>query len=419
MEEKSKTWFSKQYNRICRILLTPFFYSIGRVFSHGATHFTFFFIVLFGTLYLWEKNNREDIRTHNVALDVGWTNPYYEQKGLGVFKDSIKNLKIHFELNSKDAENRTDGKYHNRILLEFDGEGPLKRNNLKYGDSYLAATPARYDSIRIALFGDPIISNISFAIESDSFIKYDTIPKPIYIEKVDSSFIKWMKEKFPQSETNPNDSNSLFIEGEPEILVDDRNPGTYIENPDTTRYLHFWEDQGSTFVLKLIPKQYNFNNELRSPCQRVYIYSDALGVQKNDPYYYYYINFPSEKISGNLVLDFKVSDLAESTSDFNYVREINLQYNYVYPEPDVINNGYIKYCTKEKMAQIVKNHGIVIQAIDTNALNESNNHAFLYSVLVGTGLAFLIDIIIQLIKEIRNFNRRFGNRSAHRGSDPL
>ena len=228
-----------------------------------------------------------------------------------------------------------------------------------------------------------------------------------------------MKEKFPQSETNPKDSNSLFIEGEPEILVDDRNPGTYIENPDTTRYLHFWEDQGSTFVLKLIPKQYNFNNELRSPCQRVYIYSDALGVQKNDPYYYYYINFPSEKISGNLVLDFKVSDLAESTSDFNYVREINLQYNYVYPEPDVINNGYIKYCTKEKMAQIVKNHGIVIQAIDTNALNESNNHAFLYSVLVGTGLAFLIDIIIQLIKEIRNFNRRFGNRSAHRGSDPL
>ena len=55
---------------------------------------------------------------------------------------------------------------------------------------------------------------------------------------------------------------------------------------------------------------------------------------------------------------------------------------------------------------IQKNHGIIIQAVDVKSLNHLNNLSFLYSVLVGTGLAFLIDVFIQLIKELRRVNQK-------------
>jgi hypothetical protein len=108
-----------------------------------------------------------------------------------------------------------------------------------------------------------------------------------------------------------------------------------------------------------------------------------------------------------LKFEFKASDLT-SPDDFNftYAQNSHLQYNYVFPQPDIINNGYIEYHTKEKIEAIKKNQGVIIQAVDVKSLNHLNNLSFLYSVLVGTGLAFLIDVFIQLIKELRRVNNR-------------
>lgn len=205
------------------------------------------------------------------------------------------------------------------------------------------------------MFSDPILEDISFKIVPDDFIKDDTVPDA-YIEF--------------------SDSNTF-------LYVENWGPGILLLEKDTTKYTSYLEDNDSVFVLKVIPAKYNksgqvlfSNGEFRSPCQTITLYSNELGVDDNEPYYYYYINLLSTNISGSLSFDFKVSNLTKYGSNFQYTKEKYLQYNYVFPVPDIINNGYIEYHTKEKMEQIMQNHGVIIQAVDINALNKSNNKAF-------------------------------------------
>ena len=405
----------KCYSAALRLLKTPFFYFIGKTFSHGGVHFAFLVITFILITYLWQNNNNEDIKPHNIALDVSWTNKYhaYTKKGDKDLRDSIKNLKIHFELNSKATEEITNGNYHNRLILEFDGEGPLKKQKFKNIDScFVVYNENKNDSIQITLYGDPLLSDIKYEIVPDSIIRPDSIPA-VTMECYDQETVDaWKSDRlvFIESSENTQESDntsSPFVMSEPVVLFEQKYNWMKIEIPDTTKHIHHFENGDSTFILKLLPSKYKIDKVVRSPNQKVTIYSDALGVKKNDPYYYYFISIPSDNMAGNLVLDFKVSDLVQNNVNLNYTNDKYLQYEYVFPVPDRINNGYIEYHTKEKMDQIVRNHGVVIQAVDINALNKSNNNAFLYSVLVGTGLAFILDIIVQLIREIRNLNRNF------------
>lgn len=81
-------------------------------------------------------------------------------------------------------------------------------------------------------------------------------------------------------------------------------------------------------------------------------------------------------------------------------------YNYIYPEPDYIGNGYIMYRGEESISKVSKNQGIIIQATDIDAQNRNTKKGIISSVLVGTGTALFFDILIQLIRELRNVNRR-------------
>lgn len=402
---------------ILRMLQTPPFYYIGKVFSHGGMHFLFLVITLVACAYFYFKNTTSDIKPHNVAIDVSWTNKYWAwtKKGNELIGDSIKNLKIFFELNSKITEEETNGKYHNRVILRFDGDGPLKLGKFKNFDANVVAYNERKnDSIKVSLFGDPVISNIMYRVVPDSIVKPDSLPDYTHTY-VDSSMIKaWHQGKLGFVEAskdnkvddNKNDSNKYHaLEAEPIVVAVHQYNGMRVGEADTTLYVDYRENHDSTFVLKLLPAKCKYDDVWISPKQKVFIYSDDFGVKEDEPYYYYYITFPSDRIAGNLEFNFKVSDLVDNYSGFKYTKDMYLQYEYVYPEPDVVNNGYIKYYTKEKMDQIVRNHGVIIQAVDINALNKTNNNAFLYSVLVGTGLAFIIDILIQLVREIRNLNR--------------
>lgn len=410
----------KIYSIILRILQTPPFYFIGKAFSHGGMHFLFLIITFVACAYFYFKNTSSEIKPHNISIDVSWARKYracidYEYK---LISDSIKNLKVFLELNSKITEEETNGKYHNRLILRFDGDGPLQMKGFRNFDCHFVEYNERMtDSIKVALFGDPIISDIMYRVVSDSIVKPDSLPH-YTVEHDDSAMIKaWRQGKLTfvgldkeEDSQNPP-KESLFEEGEPEVTVLQSNYMKLV-GTDTTKYVHYRENHDSTFVLKLLPVKCKYDDAVISPKQKVYIYSDDFGVKKDEPYYYYFITFPSDKIAGSLEFNFKVSDLVDNKSDFKYIKDMYLQYEYVYPEPDVINNGYIKYYTKEKMDQIVRNHGVIIQAVDINALNKSNNDAFLYSVLVGTGLAFIIDILIQLVRELRSLNRNRRNNNS-------
>ncbi len=397
MSKTNKNSFVRNiYNQIVKLLVTPLFNTIAKVLSHGATHFLFFFIITALTSYFWYQNSKVDITPHNIAFDIGWTNKYeaVAKKDFITLKDSISNLEIHLELNSQDAQIKTGGRYHNRLVLQFDGKGKEQvipddqkhpsisfvTKNVNQGDE---------DSVYIKLFSVPLLSDLFIDVKADHWVKADSVPD---IKAV------------------VHDSNSFSFE---QVWGD----GIYIGNSDTTEYIHSKESDDSIHVLKLVPKKYEIEGKLRSPKQTISLYSDDFGVRENNPYYYYFISFPTTRIAGDLVLDFKVSDLSSNEKlNLFYSSDKYLQFGYIFPEPDVVNNGYIVYNTKNKMTEIQNNHGVIIQATDINSLNKMNSKSFLYSVLIGTAIAFLLDIIIQLIRELRNLNNRNRGKNRNIGS---
>lgn len=374
------------YSFFYRILITPPLRIASIIFSHGLTHFFALLVTGFITGWLFFENSTIDINPHHIGIDLQWTNQLaaFLPEGTVAVEDSIRNLNIHLELNSNDAIAKTNGKYKNRLVLEFDGGEPIKQPT-KDGVKYALLdfrSQGEEDSVMIKLFGDPILSDVRLDIVPEGYIFDSSQVSSGWTAVTDSlsDTIGWVGAHLP-----------IYI----------------ISNPDTTKYVYQRDNNDSVFTIKLIPAKYDVNGKTKSPRQKVYIYSNNLGVDKNNPYYYYFMAFPSSKLSGDLKFDFMASDLTQPNGfNFSYAQNSHLQYNYVFPQPDIINNGYIEYHTKEKIEAIKKNHGVIIQAVDVKSLNHLNNMSFLYSVLVGTGLAFLIDVFIQLIRELRRVNEK-------------
>ena len=145
--------------------------------------------------------------------------------------------------------------------------------------------------------------------------------------------------------------------------------------------------------------------------QKVEIYSNNLGVKSNSPYYYYYIGLDIPETSDGQTAKHPFTTFSFQLGDhvrfknLGYIHQNkDLKYNFIYPEPDVINGAWIYYYKKETIDKVRANHGVVIQSEDIQALNKSNKENFLYSVLVGLFAALFFDIFIQLIREWRNIN---------------
>lgn len=192
---------------------------------------------------------------------------------------------------------------------------------------------------------------------------------------------------------------SVYIE--PAIKDSDAKLDTIYETSDTTWIgsIPIKTDTSPNCISTFIPP-------IDAKCN-VSFFSDEFGVESNNPYYYYYISIPSQKFVDGLSVELSTTDEKKKGLLGLYSNnDKSLQYTYVFPEPDLIGNGKIIYTSKEKKESIGRNKGIVIQAVDINVLNSQNRKAFLYSVLVGTGFAFLLDIIIQLIRELKRLQRR-------------
>ena len=379
------TW-EKVLSFLYRILITPPMRIVSIVFSHGLTHFFALLITGFITGWLFFDNSTIDIKPHHIGIDLQWTNKYFAlgDEGDIPLEDSIRDLDIHIELNSNDAFLKTDGKYKNRLVLEFEGNNSIiQPHNHKNGNPYPVFAPitqGKEDSIMIKVYSNPILSDASIVIIPENSI-------------YDKSFAK-------KSWSIHHDSTSILS-----VSSEETFPYYMIPNPDSTRYVYQYINNDSVLTIKMIPAKYDVYGKMRSPRQTVNIYSNNFGVDEDNPYYYYFIAIPSSKLSGSLKFDFKASDLTHPDDfNFSYAQNSHLQYNYVFPQPDIINNGYIEYHTKEKIEAIKKNHGVIIQAVDVKSLNHLNNLSFLYSVLAGTCLAFVIDIFIQLIRELRRVN---------------
>lgn len=370
MEIMNKNPFRKFYDGIINVLLLPVFRAVATVFSHGATHFIFCIIIGIVTFLLLTKD-QDKITPHNLDVFVGYLSNYKDEyKEMKLSSETIDNVSIQVILNSNGIKAATNGKYSNGVTVSFDGK-TIKRVIHTPEKPKNAFSPATYSTISF-------LDSIVVAIDSDPAIGKCEVNTSI-------SPVLGYSEAFVDSVTGFVTREKLLIAG------------------NTDLNYHIIKYNTGKVASCIAPRTYSEGKTRHN----VTFFSNEIGVQENDPYYYYYISFPKFEFSGDLQITFSVSDLVdkENNSDIHSQNK-NLQYNFIYPEPDVIGNGYISYFTQEKKEQLRNNRGVVIQAVDIDAQNRQNRFAFLFSVLVGTGFAFLLDIIIQLIRELRRLQER-------------
>lgn len=74
----------------------------------------------------------------------------------------------------------------------------------------------------------------------------------------------------------------------------------------------------------------------------------------------------------------------------------------VFPPPNIVKPDFIGWRGKEKIQEISSNSGILLFFEDLNRKAKTDREVFLCTVLLGTALAFLLDIIVNLIIKWRN-----------------
>ena len=379
MEKKDRN--QSLYNKVINVLKSPFFRTFANVFSHGGTHFVVMLVVLVAAVYYGFYNNQSNIIPQNIGLHIGWASvesPIVQDVYKGYIpKDSIDNVKVNVILNSKELELKTDGKYQNGIIVEFDG----KSKNYAFMDTVSKKASTNFqDSVKISLYSEPRIKSWDVKAEYDPTIA---------------------------------NHNNIHIEGD-KIYKDStwwegktKHVTTYVYTAPTDSKLQCDTISHDEYIdASLFPADYQayYGQATRN---YVCFYSNEIKPKNDSPYYYYYFNLPPAKNANIQSINFQISDpIIIDRFGMKYTQGKNLQYSYIFPEPDAVRNGMIEYNSAKKREEIRKNQGVIIQAVDVDELNKQNRRAFLYSVLIGTAFAFLLDIIVQLIRELRRLQRR-------------
>ena len=350
-------------------LLTRSIFRIpANVLSHGASHFSLF-VIIFVSIFFYRKylNEKEVIQPHTIDVHLGRVTDYNEKYR----KDNIPTIPLHnvgikLVLDNPTFRSHTNGKFSSGLEVSFDGKAVNRLLYYPNDEEYVKGGPQYkevllLDSVVLSVISNPRIENYSSAAYLDSIVGEN---QETFMDSLGYKVRKVQIHKVPDTQLDY---------------------ATKMESD-------------SSIVLSIAPQD-SYKDSL---LHKAYIFSDELGVKKDDPYYYYFISFHNVNFTGELHIAFDISGTAGS--DAEMIRDYkgkNMQYNYIYPEPDRICNGKIEYFTEEKKQLIMKNRGVIIQAVDIDALNQRTQESFLLSVLFGTAVAFLLDIVIQLVRELR------------------
>ena len=154
-------------------------------------------------------------------------------------------------------------------------------------------------------------------------------------------------------------------------------------------------------------------------------YPDSLGIEVEKFKKGFDITFPSLKMvslanlstGGNMIamernpyidfffkLDFGKYDLAESskiTLDFTQDENEIIVFKHIYPAPTKVGINKIEFSGKEDVENVLENGGLYVSAENAVRAKKHNNLFLIISILGGTTLAFMLDIIITLIYKWR------------------
>ena len=79
---------------------------------------------------------------------------------------------------------------------------------------------------------------------------------------------------------------------------------------------------------------------------------------------------------------------------------------YAYPEPDKVTPFYLEYNRQESIEHILKNNGVYVILENVVARNKTNRLSLQFSILIGAIIAFMLDIIVNLILKWRRLAKR-------------
>lgn len=263
------------------------------------------------------------------------------------------------------------------------------------------------------------------ALANDVEIKYIFDSDSLY-EESNHRGRSGIKIQYSTEETDTVTNGLVYLTwSEPGKISAYRDSSLY---KDSAKYI-IMHDSLKSATLEFNPAR-NSAGSYDSNKQEITIINEKWSNAKKSPYYYYYLNmYLPEQVSNtrnaflndsltnyHMKIIIQIGDIIRNDSinihnskvemPISKMSSKNLKYNYIHPAPDEVYNGYIVYSSKESLKKLLNypSQCITIQAEDIDQMKESNQETLLLTVLLGMLVGFLLDVIIQQIKELRNFN---------------
>lgn len=336
------------------LLSSPFKWTY-LVLSHGFFHIILLIIVGYLALHFYTRNQDKlkDTVKHTIWVKVDALSRQSDKYGQKNYID-MNTYFLELTLNSDSIEKKTNGKYRDALWMNIIPP-TIEENSL--------ILPACSDTIKIGLLRQPYKSDVMVAID----------------------------------DLHPKDSNNMHI-----LESSPKDPISY-------------KDSAGVCVFNT-----TLTNMAKIPVVGQWIKGSSLTIYSNDfsvgksPYYLYDIKFdiPDPEyldtlLNWNLQYHFAIvlDDSKSYSKEFgSYSKKQILMHN-IEPKPDYIISNYICYNTKESIENIRKNNGITLYAEDLIASNKNKQEEFLNSVLTGTCLAFMLDILVQLVIKLRRLHQ--------------
>ena len=342
--QKTRKLIDRVYDRNIHFLQNKKLSFLAKGLCHGGIHFVIFILVLVLILFMIQKTNGYKVDAHKIG--ISFRRVFLPHAAVDTTYD-IKRFNLKFILNSDSVYKRTNGESRNSIRIDYFSDS---QDSISCGVVRLECNFKKYPIrvIRDTVWSDSLVQNggkklVSFNYKAD----YEC--------------------------TKENDS---------------------------------------IYEVKFYPAKNRLSlMGLKYGWQSVEIACDAFGNEKDNPYFYYFIkllvNDGDLKPDGyNVNYSIHFGDINEKGNLLFEQSSKDIKYNFVFPEPDVVTDGEIKYNSVDAFERIKKGKCITIQAEDIDLLNKSNRDVFLFSVLAGMLTGFILDILAQQVRELRNINRR-------------
>lgn len=162
-----------------------------------------------------------------------------------------------------------------------------------------------------------------------------------------------------------------------------------------------------------------FHTSFRRPPIMNCVMGDFLGILEDDnnPYFCFSLKLycgRTDSLKSGAALISITLDVPDSLG----ILHNPIQITNIFPQPTYWSVNEIEYRGKEKIAEVLENQGLIFYGINYAKKANSERKVFLYTILLGAVLAFLFDVIVNLIIKWKKLSEK-ENHFLSKDSDSL